>query len=211
MLAIVDLQISNLQSVLNAFKRINLNGKVSSDPNDIAKASAIILPGVGHFAKGSERLKSTGIGEVIAQRSKADKVPVLGICLGMQLLAESSEEGANAPGLGLIKGKVIKLDPTEPGYRIPNISWYYVDPCRSGVLFADSDKRESFYFVHSYHMVPDDPADVAATIDYSGRKVCAAVEKENVFGMQFHPEKSQDAGLDLLNDFKIHLERQGLA
>ncbi|HTH15876.1 MAG TPA: imidazole glycerol phosphate synthase subunit HisH [Magnetospirillum sp.] len=211
MLVIVDIKISNLQSVLNALNRVNLKGQVSSDPQALASASAIILPGVGHFAKGAESLRSSGLGEIIVRRAREDRVPVLGICLGMQLLADSSEEGGNIEGLGLIKGNVVKLNPTEPGYLIPNISWYYAQPRRAGVLFPRAEATESFYFVHSYHMVPEDPADIAATIRYSGQDVCAAVERDNVFGVQFHPEKSQDAGLDLLNDFKNHLDRMGLA
>jgi glutamine amidotransferase len=162
---------------------------------------------VGAFGDGMASLMEQGLVEPI--RNAANRgVPVFGICLGMQLLASESEEHGLHEGLGLIPGRVIRLAPTRPGFRVPNIGWCDTRVTRPSVLFG-SATGGCFYHVHSFHFVPRDGASIAATIDYSDQEVVVAVEKENLFGVQFHPEKSQDDGLELLSRFFRHLREIG--
>ncbi|HEY0833522.1 MAG TPA: imidazole glycerol phosphate synthase subunit HisH, partial [Azospirillum sp.] len=165
-------------------------------------------PGVGAFGDGMAALREKGLAEPL-RRAAAAGTPLLGICLGMQLLAEESEEHGRHQGLGLIAGRAVRLTADQPGFRVPNMGWCDVAATRPGVLFPDGYHPTSFYFVHSFHVECRDPADVAATIDFSGRPVAAALEAGNVYGAQFHPEKSQDAGLGLLANFVALLRRQG--
>jgi len=191
MIAVIDMGTSNLRSVVNALERVGAAPTVTGDAADVARADTIVLPGVGAFAAAMDALKAKRLVEPLRQAARAG-TPLFGICLGMQLLADTSEEHGEHAGLGLIPGRVVRLNPTQPGFRVPNIGWY---PTR----FADSDRDDGhFYYVHSYHFVCAEPADVAATIDYGGTAVAGAVKRGNVSGVQFHPEKSQDAGLDLL-------------
>ena len=127
-------------------------------------------------------------------------------CLGMQLLGDTSTEHGDHDGLGLVEGQIIKLDPADPAFRVPNIGWSYTNPATHGRLFDNLEKIQSFYYVHSYHLQCKNEEDVAATINYSGVDVTVAIEKDNIFGVQFHPEKSQDAGLELLSRFVSALD-----
>ena len=206
MLLMVDSKTSNLRSVRNAFRRIGVDLKTSSMPEQIERASALILPGVGAFEKGIKFLDETGLSDTIRSRVLQSGVPIFGICLGMQLLADESFEDGQYKGLGLIPGQVVELKPTDTDYRVPNIGWSYTNPERHGLLFPDLKVVESFYYAHSYHFQCKDEEDAAATINYSGVDVTVAVEKDNIYGVQFHPEKSQDAGLDLLYRFVRTLE-----
>lgn len=201
MLIMVDTRASNLESVLGALKRVGVGVSVTRSVDDIASATAIILPGVGAFAQGMKALHESGLVDVLRHRVMVDKVPILGICLGMQLLAESSEEHGHQVGLGFVKGKVLRLTPSGTEFRVPNIGWCDTAPEKAGVLFPKAGEMRSFYYIHSYYIQCDRAADVAATIDFAGQPVAVAVENENIFGVQFHPEKSQEAGLDLLNGF----------
>jgi imidazole glycerol-phosphate synthase subunit HisH len=204
-LVAVDMGTSNLASVLNAFRRVGAEVAVTDRSDDIEAAKVILLPGVGAFERAMTALRAKGLCDLLRRRAFAEGTPFFGICLGMQLMAEESEEHGIHAGLGLLRSRVVRLEPGEPGYRVPNIGWSDVRPAREGVLFPNATSR-SFYFVHSYHMICTDPADVAATIEYGGRETTVAVERGNLFGCQFHPEKSQDAGLDLIHRFvrRVH-------
>lgn len=200
MLTIIDSGIANLGSVLAALHRIGAQAHVSVDPRDVSDATAIVLPGVGAFGDGMASLQRHGLVDPI-RAAAAKGIPLLGICLGMQLLASASEEHGEHCGLGLIRGRVRKL-PSSIGARVPNIGWYDVAARSSARLFEGIGKRSSsFYFVHSYYLNCDEESDTAATIEFGGRSVTVAVENKNIFGVQFHPEKSQDAGLAVLANF----------
>lgn len=203
-LLIVDMKVSNLRSVVNAFARIGAAIRISDDADEVAKAECLVLPGVGAFSEAMKNLEAKNLISVLQQRAGQDGVPLIGICLGMQLLAESSEEHGHHKGLGLIKGAVNRLVPANDE-RVPNIGWCDTTPDKSGVMFPNTDAGRAFYYVHSYYMECAEPACSAAHISFGGRDVTVAVERDNVFGVQFHPEKSQDAGLDLLKRFIDHI------
>lgn len=205
MIAVIDLGIGNLQSVCEAFRRVGEVVTVTAQPEDVARADVVVLPGVGAFADGMARLHRSGLVEPLRRHAIEEKKPLLGICLGMQLLAESGEEHGFHHGLGLVRGHVTRLQPTEPGCRVPNMGWCDVS-LRPGekVLLSEIPDGEPFYFAHSYHLECADPSDVVATIEYGGIHLTAAVERENLFGIQFHPEKSQSAGLTVLSSFIKH-------
>ena len=204
MIVLIDTQASNQSSVLNALQRIGAGVRVTSAAADVERASVILLPGVGAFEQGMAVLRTHRLVEPIRRRVTGG-TPLLGICLGMQLLAHSSDEHGHHEGLGLLRSQVVRLVPTDTDYRVPNIGWCDARPTKAGVLFPDLKATSSFYFIHSYHMQCIDAEDVAATIEYSGQEVAVAVERGNVFGVQFHPEKSQDDGFDLLTRFFSHV------
>ena len=196
MIALVDSGICNLASVLHALARIGAQVTATSEAGQIYSSKAVILPGVGAFADGMKSLRERGLVEPVRAAAREGK-PVLGICLGMQLLVEESEEHGRHEGLGLIKGAARRLVADRPGFRVPNIGWCDVSAAKAGALYPKAGDAGSYYFVHSYWV--DTAAEhVAGTIEFSGRRVPAALEHRNVSGMQFHPEKSQDRGLDLL-------------
>ncbi len=203
-LLIVDIKISNLRSVVNAFTRIGAKCRISGDPTEVAAADCLVLPGVGAFGEAMKNLESQNLTEILRKRVGRDGVPLIGICLGMQLLASASEEHGHHTGLGLIKGAVQRLVPAV-NERVPNIGWCDTVPDKPSVLFPAIDHNRSFYYVHSYHFECTEPSDSAAHISFGGRKVTVAVERGNIFGAQFHPEKSQDAGLDMLKNFVDHV------
>lgn len=196
MIALVDSGICNLASVMHALARVGASVKPTSEAKELAAAKALILPGVGAFADGMKSLQERGLVEPVRRAAREGK-PVLGICLGMQLLVEESEEHGRHEGLGLIKGAARRLVADQPGFRVPNIGWCDVAAGKAGALYAKPGDAGSYYFVHSY-WVDTAPENVAGTIEFSGRRVPAALERANVCGVQFHPEKSQDRGLDLL-------------
>ena len=199
MIAVVDLMISNMASVINALRLIGASGHVPAKPENVPGADAVILPGVGAFGDGMASLREQGLIEPIRVAVRGG-TPVLGICLGMQLMASRSSEFGDHEGLGLLPGRVERLVADRPGYRVPNIGWCDVSPTRKGVLFPDA-AGGCYYHVHSFHLVADDPAMVAATTEFSGRSVAVAIESGNLFGVQFHAEKSQDDGLAILSRF----------
>ncbi len=207
MIVLVDLRISNIGSVRHAIARAGCPAPVAATPEMLQRASAVLLPGVGAFGDGMTSLRDQGLVEPIREAAKRG-VPVFGICLGMQLLASESEEHGRHQGLGLMPGRVMRLSATQKGFRVPNIGWCDTRATKSCVLF-DSMSGGCFYHVHSYHFVPENDRSVAACINYSGQDVVVAVEEKNVFGVQFHPEKSQDDGLDLLARFFRHLRITG--
>lgn len=200
MITVIDYGMGNLHSVKNALDYLGIQNKVSGDIDDIKNATALILPGVGAFPDAVKTLNEKGLSDVIKSKC-ADGVPLLGICLGMQLLADSSTEGEYTEGLGLIPGKCEKIN--APGLKIPHMGWnnLTIDLPDCPVLKNTGD-GDYVYFVHSFKFVPDNEASsVAAHTDY-GEKIPAVItDGKNVFGMQFHPEKSERVGLNMLKAF----------
>src|SRR5262245_27299469 len=171
MLALIDLNLGNLQSVLGAFELLGARPRVTRRPEEVERAEAVILPGVGAFGDGMASLREQGLLEPLRGHARAGK-PLLGICLGMQLLAEQGEEHGLHEGLGLVPGRVVRLQPAEKGWRVPNMGWCDVAVSRpDSVLFRAVPAGESFYFAHSYHLRCADPAAVSATIRYGGSEV----------------------------------------
>jgi imidazole glycerol-phosphate synthase subunit HisH len=206
---VVDLGISNIRSVLQAFARVGAHVRQLTDATELDEARAVVLPGVGAFNDGMARLESLGLIDRIRRHALERRRPLLGICLGMQLLADESEEHGRHEGLGILPGRVRRLAPTSPGHRVPNMGWCDVSPLRRcDALFPAAVGPRSFYFAHSYHLECADPEDVVATLDY-GAPVAAIVARGSSLGVQFHPEKSQDAGLDLLEAFALWISRSG--
>jgi glutamine amidotransferase len=199
-IAIVASGVANLGSVETAFRRIGAAAQVVADGASVRRADAVLLPGVGAFADAMAALKRRGLVEPI-RAAAAEGVPVMGICLGMQLLAEESEEFGCHEGLGLIPGRVVRLNPGRAGERTPNIGWCDVIPAPRAMLYRDVAAGTAFYFAHSYVLACRDQEDIAATIRFGGHPVAAAIERDNIHGAQFHPEKSQDGGLAVLAAF----------
>ncbi|WP_310449000.1 imidazole glycerol phosphate synthase subunit HisH [Sulfuritalea sp.] len=198
-LSIIDIGISNIGSVVRAFQRLGIQPELVADATAVESAHAIVLPGVGAFGDGMAALREKGLVEPLREAARAGK-PILGLCLGMQLLADSSEEYGSHTGLGIIPGAVVKLKPGV-GERVPNIGWCDVLPHDGTRLFHDFAAGTPLYFVHGYHMICANPGHVAATMSFGGGQATVAVEHGNVFGIQCHPEKSQDAGLGILDAF----------
>ena len=193
--AIVDYGVGNLKSVTNAMAYLGLESRVTGDAGELERADAIILPGVGAFPDAAEKLRGTGLDKTIV--AQADKKPILGICLGMQLLFELGEEVRSCAGLGLVGGSVKKI---ETPCKLPHIGWNSLTFPNPSPLFAGVEPGSYVYFVHSFCAVAADPGDVIAVADY-GVPVTAAVGKGNVYGCQFHPEKSGEVGLQILKNF----------
>jgi glutamine amidotransferase len=198
-LIVVDYGVNNVGSVVNMLRRTGAPVKASRDPGELEAASAIVLPGIGAFDHGMQNLDRGGFTPVLQRRVGVDKIPLLGICLGMQLLTRGSDEGER-PGLGLISADTRRLRPAQDSLRIPHMGWNDTT-CLDDVLFSGLFGEEArFYFVHSYHVVCDAPSDVAATCDYGGAFV-AAIRHGHIAGTQFHPEKSHRFGKLVLENF----------
>lgn len=198
---VVDTGLGNLNSVANMLSRVGVQPVLSFDHGVISAAEKLVIPGVGNFAAGMQALRDRGLVDILTQRVIGDKVPALGICLGMQLLFEGSEEGG-AAGLGWIRGCVVRLRPPE-GERplaVPHMGWNSVSPVSPSPLFAGQAKEPRYYFVHSYYAECADDATVLATTDY-GIRFASAVRQDTLFGVQFHPEKSHRFGVALLRNF----------
>ncbi len=201
MLTIVDYGMGNLRSVRNAVAYLGGDAKVSSDPAVIADSEKLILPGVGSFRRAMENIRARGLVEPLADAVLGRKAPVLGICLGMQLLATHGEEDGGASGLGWIPGQVVPFRFEDRFARIPHVGFNSVwSASPASPVFGHLQAPADFYFVHGYFLRCDSDATVALWCDYNGR-FCAGVERENVFGTQFHPEKSQANGLRILENF----------
>jgi glutamine amidotransferase len=202
-ITIIDTKAGNFGSILNGFRKTGADINLTDDFDDIKNAKALVIPGVSAFTRGMKGLGDAGVIDLLKDKTLNDKVPTMGICLGMQLLAKTGLEGADTPieGLGILDAHVNRLTPTTHEYRVPNVGWYDVTAKKDSVLFPKTYQGESFYHVHSYHMTCNDASDIAATIEYDGQDITVAIERDHVFGCQFHPEKSQDAGLDLLERF----------
>lgn len=198
MIAVINYDIGNLGSVIKAFEFLNIPVKLTSKPADLKKADGIILPGVGAFAEGMENLEKMGFKKIIKEEVARGK-PFFGICLGMQLLFNGSEEGTDNEGLNLIKGKVRKFDKNKVG-KIPQIGWNQVDIVKVDPVFNRLDGK-NFYFVHSYYCDPDNEQYSLGLTTYGSRTFASVVRKDNVWGMQCHPEKSSKVGLEVLKNF----------
>ena len=199
MVVIIDYGMGNLFSVKNALEAIGAEAKISNEPDDLRRAEQIILPGVGAFPDGMKNLKNLDIIPILEEEVLEKKKPFLGICLGAQLLATQGEEHQLTDGLGWIKGRARRFQVDEKKFRIPHIGWNDVFPKKDNILFKNVHPP-IFYFVHSYHLVPEDQSVIVATSEY-GETFAAALQKENIFGVQFHPEKSQKNGLRILENF----------
>lgn len=197
MIAILDYGMGNLRSVEKALARVGSEAARTTDPGAAGDADGLILPGVGAFPEAMSRIRAQGFDDLIIDRAGAG-VPVLGICLGMQLIFSSSSELEEATGLGLLEGDVTQLDAR--GAKVPHIGWAPVEWTRSSPLTDGLDTGEPFYFVHSFVPRPVDETDVLGTATY-GESFACVVERGNIFGAQFHPEKSSGAGLRLLENF----------
>ena len=197
MIAIIDYDAGNLKSVEKALLFLGEEVKITSDATEILSADKIILPGVGAFGDAMEKLNTRGLSEVIREAVKR-KIPLLGICLGLQLLFEASEESPGVDGLSVLKGKIRRI-PDKEGFKVPHIGWNSLSINPESKLFAGIPDDSYVYFVHSYYLSAEEPI-VAATTDYVA-EIHAAVEKEHIFACQFHPEKSGEIGLKLLKNF----------
>jgi len=199
-LVIIDYGMGNLRSILRRFERINVPAEISGDPVRIAEAGKLILPGVGHFANGMKNLKNGGMIDILNEKVLVKKTPILGICLGMQLFANFSEEGYSE-GLGWIDSSVVRFHVSDPvKFKVPHIGWNSARPEKQSRVLENVPENSFFYFVHSYHMVCNANEDVLTTTNYD-YDFTSAVEKDNIFGTQFHPEKSFEYGLTMLKNF----------
>ncbi|MBF0353072.1 MAG: imidazole glycerol phosphate synthase subunit HisH [SAR324 cluster bacterium] len=193
---IIDYKAGNLLNLKNALDFLDIPNDIVTDPESVRKADRILFPGVGAFGAARNNLKQSGMLEAIRESVAAGK-PFLGICVGAQLLFEESEEDGIHEGLGLLKGKVVRF---RHELKIPQMGWNQVHRVKPDLLFQDIPDHSYFYFVHSYHFLPENEANVLAHTDY-GVQFSSVVRQDNVWGVQFHPEKSQDAGLRLLKNF----------
>ncbi len=200
LVAIIDYGSGNIRSVDNAFKSIGVKTKVCRDWNDLNKASHIVLPGVGAFAHGMNQLKSLSLIDSLEKLVLRKGVPFLGICVGHQMLASYGYEFEKIEGMGWIDGKVKKVDIRNDDIKLPHVGWNNVSITQPSPLFSDIPVDPCFYFVHSYHFIPDNKALITSVCQH-GSTVTASIQKDNIFGVQFHPEKSQSAGLQLLKNF----------
>jgi glutamine amidotransferase len=202
---IIDYGSGNLRSAEKAFQRMaaetGAGGPVvvSADPEIVARAGRIVLPGVGAFADCAQGVAAAGMREALETRVIRDGAPFFGICVGMQLMATVGREHGDTSGFGWIGGEVVRLTPADPALKVPHMGWNALEPV-DHPLFAGIAPGDHAYFVHSYHFLPDDPTHVLAAVGYGG-PVTAAVGRDNLFGAQFHPEKSQATGLRLIANF----------
>jgi imidazole glycerol-phosphate synthase subunit HisH len=198
MIVIIDYGMGNLRSVQKAIEAVGHEATITSDPEQVRRAGKVILPGVGAFRDAAAELRRTGLGEAICEVVRAGK-PCLGVCLGLQLLFDASEEDGEHEGLGLMPGRVVRFPPA-PGLKIPHMGWNTLRVRKPAPLLKGLESEPSVYFVHSYHAVPEVPDDVAAESEH-GRPFVAMVWRENLMACQFHPEKSQRVGLTMYANF----------
>lgn len=201
MIVVVEYGINNVRSILRKIERLKFSATVARTEADLESASKIILPGIGHFGAGMDNLRNRGLLSALNRKVLEERVPVLGICLGMQFFAEWSEEG-NAEGLGWLKAKVKRFQFSSPApqLRVPHIAWNYATIKRPCALTDELPADNRFYFVHSYHMECAEASDILGTTHY-GYEFASIVQKNNIYGTQFHPEKSHRFGLKLIENF----------
>jgi imidazole glycerol-phosphate synthase subunit HisH len=200
MVGIIDYGMGNILSVYNAIEYIGKDPIICNKPEELKNIEKVILPGVGAFGDCIANLRQKGFVDALETEVIKNKKPILGICLGMQVMAKKSYEGGEHEGLGWFNAEVVRLQPDDFKFRIPHIGWHEIDYRNDSPLFSRLPKEPDFYFVHSYYMKCNEQADVDATCDYGGF-FTAAVRKDNVFAVQFHPEKSQEYGLKVLENF----------
>ena len=201
---IIDYSSGNISSVINSFKEVvkdKVNIEVTSDLNKIKLSDKVVLPGQGSFKSCIDALnKVNGLTDALNDYAINKKKPLLGICVGLQMFADTGYEETETKGLGWISGKVSKIDNQNGKYKLPHIGWNQINIVKDSKIFKDIKNNSHMYFVHSYEFIPNDKNVISATTDYSSSIVCS-VEKENIFGTQFHPEKSDKIGLRIINNF----------
>lgn len=197
MIAVINYGLGNLHSVQKAIIFAGGDARIADDPKTILRADKVVLPGVGAFADGMKGLVSRGLVSAVKETVLSGK-PILGICLGMQLFFDESEENGHHQGLGLVSGKVIAFN--QPGIKIPQIGWNQLNFNKSNPLMSGIPQGSYVYFNHGYYCVPEDQSDTLTTTEY-GVQFASSVQKENIFGVQFHPEKSQKIGLKIIQNF----------
>ena len=201
---IVDYNSGNISSVINSFKEVaqdKVNIEVTSDLNKIKSSDKVVLPGQGSFKSCVDALhKIVGLVDTLNEFAINTKKPILGICVGLQMFADIGYEETATNGLGWISGKVSKINNQNGKYKLPHIGWNQINILKESKIFKDIENNSHMYFVHSYEFIPQDKNVISATTDYSSNIVCS-VEKENIFGTQFHPEKSSNAGIKILENF----------
>lgn len=207
MIALIDYGAGNLQSVRKALTHLGAQIRLTDSPRGLEEAKGVILPGVGAFGSAMAALEERGLSEAICRHIRSGR-PFLGICLGLQLLFEGSEESPGVKGLGILPGKILHI-PQKPGLKIPHMGWNSLKLLRGGSgLFKGTSPEPYVYFVHSYYLKADDPSLVTASVEY-GTEIHAAVQKGNLFACQFHPEKSGSTGLQILRNFLEAVEKEG--
>jgi glutamine amidotransferase len=199
-ITIIDYGMGNLRSVQKKFQRVGAEVEITSDLNKILRAEKLLLPGVGHFANGVKKLKESGIWELLNKKVLEDKIPILGICLGMQLMAKHSEEG-DVGGLGWFDAEVVKFTIKDKlKHKVPHMGWNNANMEKESLLFTGVTKDAMFYFVHSFHIKCNIHKDILTSSDYE-YKFISAIQKNNIYGTQFHPEKSHDWGELVFRNF----------
>ena len=201
---IVDYNSGNISSVINSFSEVANNKvdlEITSDLNKIKSSDKVVLPGQGSFKSCVDALNNiNGLVDTLNEFAINDKNPLLGICVGLQMFADVGYEETETRGLGWVPGKVSKIDNQDGKYKLPHIGWNQINLVKDSRIFKDIENNSHMYFVHSYEFIPEDKSVISATTDYSSNIVCS-VEKENIFGTQFHPEKSDKMGLKIINNF----------
>jgi len=201
---IVDYNSGNISSVINSFKKVSknkVNIQVTSDLNKIKSSDKLVLPGQGSFKSCVDALNAVnGLVDVLNEFVIDSKKPLLGICVGLQMFADTGYEETETKGLGWISGKVSKIDNQNGKYKLPHIGWNEINIVKDSKIFKDIENKSHMYFVHSYELIPEDKNVITATTDYSTNIICS-VEKKNIFGTQFHPEKSDKLGLKIIENF----------
>ena len=201
---IVDYNSGNISSVINSFEEVandKINIEVTSDLNKIKSSDKIVLPGQGSFKSCVDALNSiNGLVDTLNEFAINNKKPLLGICVGLQMFADIGYEEVETKGLGWISGEVSKIDNKKDKFKLPHIGWNQINIIKNSKIFKDIKNNSHMYFVHSYEFIPEDKNVISATTDYSSSIVCS-VEKENIFGTQFHPEKSDKLGLQIIKNF----------
>lgn len=199
-ISILEYGVANTGSIVNMFRKLGINVRIVTTVDEVLSAQKLVLPGVGAFDYGMLALQRKNLDRAIIHCAKEKHIPMLGICLGMQLLCDGSEEGS-AQGLGLIPGQCRKNEiHKKHKVRVPNMGWRYLTPQRADLLLSGIEENARFYFVHSYHVVPNDPKHVTTYVEY-GNKMAAIIRSGVIFGVQFHPEKSHRFGLQLFKNF----------
>ncbi len=201
---IVDYNSGNISSVINSFKEVardKVNIEVTADLNKIKSSDKVVLPGQGSFKSCVDALNGIkGLVDTLNEFAINNKKPLLGICVGLQMFADIGFEEIETKGLGWISGKVSKIDNQNGKYKLPHIGWNQINIVKDSKIFKDIENNSHMYFVHSYEFIPEDKSVVSATTDYSSNIICS-IEKENIFGTQFHPEKSDKTGLKIISNF----------
>ncbi len=203
MYVIVNYGVGNLTSIQNMLKKAGVAAEISGKSEDISNATRLMLPGMGHFDNCMEKLNQSGLRTIIEKKVLEEKVPILGICVGLQMFMQSSEEGV-LPGLGWINGKTVrfKTERMEEMQKIPNMGWHEINPRKTSKLLEGLEDSR-FYFAHSYHVSPDNSSEELISAHY-GYDFTAGIEKDNIIGVQFHPEKSHRFGMKLLSNFALN-------